>query len=92
MKSKEKPKPRPKPVRPPKSLATIDRERREKQGDIKPGGAMSWRPLSLKGARAQGQGELFPGHSSVDPLVAEVKRLKKRRKRQKDQPGVVLHD
>jgi hypothetical protein len=61
-------------------------------GARKPAGAMTWKKPTLYELARQGQLELFGGHPSVAPGVAEVKRLKKRRKRQKDQPGVVLHD
>jgi hypothetical protein len=48
-----------------------------------------WSPLE---AHQQGQQELFAAPTSVDPQAVEAKRLRKRRKRQAQQPGVVLRD
>jgi hypothetical protein len=56
------------------------------------GGVWSWRKWHLFEAAQQGQLELFVGHRSIDPGIAERKRLKKRRKRQAEQPGWNLRD
>jgi hypothetical protein len=47
-------------------------------------------PMTLDDHRKAGQRELFPGHMSVDPAIEARRAAKKRAKRQKEQPGVVL--
>jgi len=77
----------------PKSLNAIDSKRRKEQGDIKPGGVMSLKPLTLKKHHELGQQEMFPGdlsYSSVDPARTLAKQAKRKQKRRERQPGVFV--
>jgi hypothetical protein len=56
----------------------------------KKSGVMGWKVWSVSEARRQQQLELPLPLRSVNPEKAEIRRLKRRRRRQAKQPGVYL--